>query len=424
MEKPLTKNIRPGMEPFSIEEYERAGGYQALRKALTMSPQDIQDQVDEGNLKGRGGAGYPAGRKWKGVPMGPDAPRPKYLAMNADEMEPGTFKDRVLLEGDPHSVIESAIIIAYAVQADIAYIFIRWAYKLSEQRIAKAIAEAYARGYLGRDILKSGYSLDMHIHVSAGRYMCGQGGGLLNALEGRRPIPRARPPHLQTSGFWGKPTVVQNIETACNVPHIVLNGPQWFKSLSHTDEGGTKLYTASGRVKYPGLWELPMGTPIREILEGYAGGMQDGYRFRGLLPGGASTDFVIEEHLDTPMDYKSMAKTGSRLGTGTMLVMDDRTCPVGMIANLERFFARESCGWCTPCREGLPWITRILQAIEDGEGKPEDIDILTEQSWLLGPGHTVCGLAPGAVEPLRSGLRYFHDDFKRHIDEHRCPWRR
>jgi NADH-quinone oxidoreductase subunit F len=424
MEKPLTKNIRPDRTPMTIKEYEMAGGYQALHKALTMSPQDLQQKVRDGNLKGRGGAGFKTGVKWGFVPMGPDAPRPKYLAMNADEMEPGTIKDRLLLEGDPNSVVESSIIIAYAIGADIAYIFIRWDYQLAAARVEKAIAEAYQRGYLGKNILKSGYSLDMYVHTSAGRYMCGEENGLLDALEGRRPIPRAKPPYPQTCGFWGKPTVVENIETACNVPHIVLHGPEWFKSLSRTDEGGTKIYSMSGRIKRTGPWELPMGTPIREILEEHAGGMQEGYKFRALLPGGASTEFVTEEHLDTPMDFNWMMKIGSHLGTGTMIVLDDKTCPVGMINNLQQFFSRESCGWCTPCREGLPWVSRILQAIEDGRGEPRDLDILSEHTWLLQSGHTFCALAPGAMFSLESGLKYFREDFERHITEHRCPWRK
>jgi NADH-quinone oxidoreductase subunit F len=424
MEKPLTKNMRQDRTPMTIQEYEMAGGYQGLRKAMTMSPQEVQQRVRDANLKGRGGAGFQTGLKWSFVPMGPDAPRPKYLAINADEMEPGTIKDRLLLEGDPHSVVENAIIIAHAIQADVVYIFIRWEYKLSTERVLKAITEAYERGYLGKNILKSGYSLEMYVHTSAGRYMCGEENGLLDALEGKRPIPRAKPPHPQTCGLWGKPTVIENVETTCNVRHIIMNGPEWFRNLSYTKEGGTKIYSASGRVKRHGPWELPMGTTIRELLEEHAGGMQDGYKFRGLLPGGASTDFVVEEHLDTRMDFDSMEKIGSRLGTGTMIILDDKTCPVGIVNNLEQFFARESCGWCTPCREGLPWIAKILQAMEDGRGESGDIELLVEHSWLLGPGHTFCALAPGAVEPLQSAIKYFYDDFQRHIYEHRCPWRK
>jgi NADH-quinone oxidoreductase subunit F len=423
MERPLTKNIHPDQEPLAIDEYEREGGYQGLRKALSMTPQEVQQEVKASTLRGRGGAGFPTGVKWSFVPMGADARRPKYLVVNADEMEPGTFKDRLLLEGDPHQMIEGAVISSYAIEADIAYIFVRWAYKLAARRLERAIAEAYERGYVGKNILGSGYSLDVYLHTSAGRYMCGEETGLLNALEGKRANPRAKPPYPQSSGLWGRPTVVNNVETLCCVPHILANGADWFKGLSLTDDGGTKLYGASGRVKHPGLWELPMGTTVREILEEHAGGMQDGYRFRGLLPGGASTDFLVQEHLDVKMDFASVQQAGSRLGTGTIVVLDDRTCPIGMVLNLEQFFARESCGWCTPCRDGLPWTAQILGALEAGKGEPGDLNTLKMHTWMLGPGATFCALAPGAMEPLQSALVHFRDDFERHITERRCPWR-
>jgi NADH-quinone oxidoreductase subunit F len=216
---------------------------------------------------------------------------------------------------------------------------------------------------------------------------------------------------------------VNNVETLCNVPHIVNHGAEWFKDLSHTDEGGTKLYGASGKVQRPGLWELPLGTTLGELLEEHAGGMVEGLRFRGALPGGASTDFLTGAHLDVKMDFASVTKAGSRLGTGTMIVLDDRTCPVGMVANLEKFFAQESCGWCTPCREGLPWAAKVLQALEDGEGRLQDIDLLAQQCRLLGPGHTFCALAPGAAEPLQSAIKYFREDFERHVNEKGCPWK-
>ena len=423
MDQPLTRNIRPGEEPLDLHGYERAGGYQALRQAVQQrSPKQIQEVVTESNLRGRGGAGFPTGMKWSFVPMGAGAPHPKYLIVNADEMEPGTFKDRLLLEGDPHLMLESAIIAAYAIEADTAYIFLRWEYKLAERRLQKAIAEAYEQGYLGKNILGSAYSLELHLHVSAGRYICGEETALLNSLEGKRAIPRAKPPFPQVSGLWGKPTIVNNVETLCNLPHIINNGPAWFKKLSRSNDGGTKLYGASGKVKNPGVWELPMGTTIREILEEHAGGMRDGCKFRGLLPGGASTDFLTEEHLDVPMDYGSVEKAGSRLGTGTMIVLDDQTCPVGMVQNLEKFFAQESCGWCTPCRDGLPWTAKILSALEDGRGEPRDLERLALHTRLLRPGNTFCAFAPGAAEPLQSALKYFRDDFEKHIREKRCSY--
>jgi NADH-quinone oxidoreductase subunit F len=355
--------------------------------------------------------------------MGDDAPHPKYLIANADEMEPGAFKDRLLLEGDPHQLIEGMIVASYAIQADVAFIFLRWAYRVAAERLEHALAEAYANNYLGRNICGSGYSLEMYLHVSAGRYMCGEETALLNALEGKRATPRSKPPFPAVSGLWGKPTIVNNVETFCNVPHIVNHGAEWFKSLSHTAEGGTKIYGVSGKVKHPGAWELPLGTTVRELLEEHAGGVRDGLKFRAAIPGGASTEFLLEEHLDVKMDFESVQKAGSRLGTGTMIVMDDQTCPVGLVHNLERFFAQESCGWCTPCREGLPWTAKILHAIEGGAGQPIDMQRLMLHTKFLGPGHTFCALAPGAMEPLQSALHYFREDFEQHIREKRCPWK-
>ncbi len=424
MDNPLTRNIRPGQRPLTLSEYEKAGGYQSVRKALrSLTPQQVTQMVKDANLRGRGGAGFPTGLKWSLVPMGEDAPRPKYLIANTDEMEPGSFKDRMLLEGDPHQLIEGIIVSSYGVQADTAYIFIRYAYNLVAERLRNAIAEACAHSYAGKNILGSGYNLDIHVHLSAGRYMCGEETGLLNSLEGKRAFPRSKPPHATTVGLWGKPTTINNAETLCNIPHIVNNGPEWFKGLSHTDEGGTKIYGVSGKVKRPGAWELPMGTTAREVLLEHAGGMKDGFTFRGVIPGGASTEFILEEHLDVRMDFESLQKVGSRMGTATLIVLDDKTCPVGLLNNLEHFFARESCGWCTPCREGLPWVAKTLQSIESGEGTFEDLERLEFHTKLIRLGHTFCALAPGAMEPLQSALKYFRDDFEQHIREKRCPWR-
>jgi NADH-quinone oxidoreductase subunit F len=424
-ERPLTQFIQPDKGPRSLQEYEATGGYQALRKALReMAPAQVTELVKASNLKGRGGAGFSAGLKWSFVPIGEDAPHPKYLVANADEMEPGTFKDRLLMEGDPHQLIEGMIIASYAIEADAAYIFLRWEYRLSAAALRAAIAEAYDKGYLGKGILGSGYSLDLYLHTSAGRYICGEETALINSLEGRRANPRAKPPFPAAVGLWGRSTTVNNVETLCCVPHIVRNGAEWFQALSLTEgDGGTKIYGASGRVKKPGLWELPLGTTARELLEEHAGGMQEGYKFRGLLPGGASTDFLVEEHLDTKMDFQAPQTCGSRLGTGTMIVLDDKTCPVAMLHNLEHFFAQESCGWCTPCWSGLHWAEETLCRIEEGEGRPEDLDILEMIARQLGPGNTFCALAPGAVEPLQSGLKYFRDDFETHIRDKRCRWR-
>ncbi|MEW5744074.1 MAG: NADH-quinone oxidoreductase subunit NuoF [Nitrospirota bacterium] len=422
-ERPLTGTMRPDRSPLSLTEYERSGGYRAVRKALRMEPRALQQMVKESNLRGRGGGGFNTGLKWSFVPLEDDAPRPRYVVANADEMEPGAFKDRLLLEGNPHQLIEGMMIAAHAVQAEHAYVFLRWEYKRAERHVKRAIAEAYDAGYLGRDRSGPGAGLEMHLHVSAGRYMCGEETGLLNSLEGKRATPRSKPPYPQVSGLWGRPTVVNNVETLANVPHIVDHGVEWYKGLSRSGDGGTKLYGASGRVKRPGLWELPMGTPLGELIEERAGGMRDGFSFRAVIPGGASTEFMTEEQFGVKMDFDSVTEAGSRLGTGTMTVIDDKTCPVGALLNLEQFFAQESCGWCTPCREGLPWVVKTLRAIENGQGEPEDMEVLEMHIDGLWLGRTFCALAPGAMEPLKSGLRLFRDDFERHIREGRCPYR-
>ncbi len=422
MEKPLTATVQPDGQPLDIAGYERAGGYQAMRKALGMAPAAIIDEVKRSRLRGRGGGGFPTGRKWEAVPQGPDAPRRRYLIVNGDEMEPGSYKDRLLFEQTPHLMVESVIISAFAIGADMAYIFVRGEYVLSIERLSRAVAEAEARGYVGANILGSGYGLTIHVHASGGRYICGESSSLLTALEGLRPIPRARPPRSAVSGLWGKPSVVNNVETLCNVPSIIERGAEWFLGLSRGADGGTKLYGVSGRVNRPGLWELPLGTPFTEILEEHAGGMQDGYECRAVLPGGASTAFLMPQYFDLPMDFVSMKPAGTSVGTGNVMVLDQRRCPIGMLRNLEHFFAQESCGWCTPCRDGLPWVERILAAIEAGEGVPEDVETLERHVTFLGSGFTFCDLAPGAMAPLASGLKHFRHEFERHINDKCCPW--
>jgi NADH-quinone oxidoreductase subunit F len=424
-ELPLTRNVRPDLSPTDLAAYEANGGYQGLRRAMAeLSPADCLQVVKDSKLRGRGGAGFPTGMKWSFVPMDNVSPGHKYLICNADEMEPGTFKDRLLLECDPHQLIEGMILAAYTIGADVAYIFIRAEYLKAAQLLREAIAEAKAKNYLGQDILGSGYHLEMHVHASAGRYICGEETALISSLEGKRANPRAKPPFPQVSGLWGRPTIVNNVETLCNIPHIIERGPEWFSSLGLGEDAGTKLFGVSGRVRHPGCWEMPMGTTIRQILEDRAGGMEEGYQLRGFLPGGGSTDFLVEEHLDLPMEYESIGKAGSRMGTGTMIVLDDRTCPVGFVKNLIEFFAQESCGFCTPCRDGLPWNAQVLDDIEQGRGKPEDMDTLEQHVSYIGAiGNTHCALAPGAMEPLQSALKYFRDDFQRHIDGGACPYR-
>jgi NADH-quinone oxidoreductase subunit F len=414
--RPLTRNIRAGEPPLDLKGYEQAGGYRALRHALKhLASSEVTDLVKTANLRGRGGGGFPTGVKWALVPMGPEAPTRKYLVANGDEMEPGTFKDRLLLEGDPHQFIEGMILSAYAIRADVGYIFLRGEYFLAAELLARALAEARAAGYLGRNILGSGFDFELHLHTSAGRYICGEETALINSLEGKRAIPRAKPPFPQISGLFGKPTVVNNIETYCNVPHIVNNGADWFRSLSRSRDGGTKIYGVSGKVRRPGAWELPMGTPIRELIEEHAGGMRDGLRLRAFLPGGASTDFLTEQHLDLAFDFDTIAHAGSRMGTGQIIVLDDKTDLIGMLRNLEHFFAQESCGWCTPCRDGLSWVEKILVGLEAGQGTQRDIELLHMHTRYLGPGRTFCAHAPGAMEPLQSALRLFPEEFTRRL---------
>lgn len=418
MDKPLTRNISPNREYARYEDYIATAGYEGLKNAIKdNSPTDVQQKVKDSGLRGRGGAGFPTGVKWSFVPMGDKAPKQKYFVINADEMEPGTFKDRLLMEKDPHQLVEGVIISSYAIEASKAYIFIRGEYYLAAERLREAINNAYEKGYLGKNILGSNYSLDLYLHTSAGRYICGEETALLNSLEGKRANPRAKPPFPQISGLWGKPTIVNNVETACNVPHILNFGVDWYLALSSGEDEGTKLYGASGRVNRPGTWELPIGATSREIVEEHAGGMKQGYQLRGFLPGGASTDFLLADHLDIPMDYESIAKAGSRLGTGTMIVLDDQTCPVKMVLNLERFFSQESCGWCTPCRDGLPWVVSLLEDLIEGRGQPEDLELLEKHTRLLGPGNTFCALAPGAMEPLQSALKYFREDFENYLQQ-------
>ena len=422
--KPLTKNIDMSRSPLDIAAYEANDGYQSLHAiAKGLNPEDVLQLVKDSGLKGRGGAGFPTGLKWSFVPMGENSPKQKYLVVNADEMEPGTFKDRLLMEGDPHLLIEGMIIAAYAIQASKSYIFLRGEYTVSEQALRKAIKEANEKGYLGKNILGTGFDLDIIMHTSAGRYICGEETALLNALEGKRANPRAKPPFPQVSGLWGKPTIVNNVETICNLPGILTYGVDWYHGLTKGNDHGTKLFGVSGKVKTPGCWELPLGLPIRNLLEDYAGGMQDGLELRGFLPGGGSTDFMLPEHLDITLDYDEIAKVGSRLATGTMIILDDKTCPVGMVGNLMKFFAQESCGYCTPCRDGLPWVDEIFREFESGRGSEKDLQILHDHVTYLGPGRTFCALAPGATAPLGSGLKHFKEDFDKHIREKRCSYK-
>jgi NADH-quinone oxidoreductase subunit F len=423
MERPLTRNIHSGQAPLDLVGYQRTGGYETLHAIIgRVAPADIIASVTASGLGGCGGGGFSTGRKWQAMPSVQERPGPRYFIVNADEMEPGTFKDRFLLEGDPHQLLEGLILSAYAVQADHGIIFIRAEYTAGIKLLNQAVAAAQAAGLLGKNILGSGFNLHVHVHASGGRYICGEETALLNALEGKRAIPRAKPPLPQTSGLFGHPTIINNVETICNVPHIIGRGVAWYKSLGVNGAAGTKIFGVSGRVKHAGAYELPLGTPLRELIEDYAGGMRPGYNFRALLPGGASTGFMQAHELDIQMDFAAFAAAGQRLGTGTAIVLDDKICPVGFIANLQHFFAQESCGWCAPCRDGLPWVEQTLNAIEAGDGTPDDLMLLREMTGHLGPGRTFCALAPGAMASLKTGLACFADDFTNHIQNGGCTW--
>jgi NADH-quinone oxidoreductase subunit F len=412
---PLTQNINQGGACFDIAAYRRGGGYAAVETMrASFAPEEIIRLVSESGLGGCGGGGFPTGRKWQAMPSRATRPGPRYFIVNADEMEPGTIKDRYLMEGDPHQLIEGILLSAYAVEADIAYIFVRGEYNVAIARLRQAVAEAHAAGLLG--------GLEIHVHAGAGRYICGEETALLNSLEGKRAVPRAKPPLPQESGLFGCPTVVNNVETICNIPHIVRHGAAWYRGLGVGGEAGTKLFSVSGRVRHPGVYELPVGTKLRVLLEECGGGMQDGFAVRAILPGGASTGFLDGAALDTPMSIPGMAAAGSRLGTGNAMVLDDRTCPVGVMRNLQHFFARESCGWCAPCRDGLPWVEQILATIEAGEGCEEDLALLAEMPAQMGPGRTFCGLAPGAMASLATGLVLFRAELRRHVREKSCAW--
>ena len=413
---PLTWRLRDDGQVVDLKAYQAKDGYAALRQVLSDgNPQAVIAAMKEANVRGRGGAGFSAGLKWSLTLQGDDMPR-GYIVCNADEMEPGTFKDRLLMEQQPHLLIEGMILAGFANNACYGYIFLRGEYVESARVLTEALNDAREAGWLGPDVAGSGFDFDIALHTGAGRYICGEETALLNSLEGRRANPRAKPPFPGQSGAWGKPTVVNNVETLCNVPAVMLNGANWYQGLSgdRTDDGGTKLYGASGLVNRPGLWELPMGITGREILE-RAGGMRDNRALKAWLPGGASTGFLLPEHLDLALDFDTVGKEGSRLGTGLITVVAEDQSMVSLMRNLEEFFARESCGWCTPCRDGLPWAVKLLRALERGEGETGDVELLDKLAADCGPGLTFCAHAPGAAMPLQTALRHFRAEFEQGV---------
>jgi NADH-quinone oxidoreductase subunit F len=419
-EQVLFQNRKPD-RITTLEEYRQSGGYQPLADVLKdYSRKDVQQVVSDANLLGRGGAAFPTGMKLMSVTD--DASFPRYIVCNADEMEPGTFKDRVLIHADPHMLIEGIIIAGYASLAEKGIIFIRPEYENAARILEREIEIARQEGYLGQNILGSQYSLEIVVHRSAGRYICGEVTAQLNALMGKRPNPMKPPPYPTEKGLWGRPTVLSNVETFACIPHIVRHGGQWFKDLAKTESGaGTKIFGVSGKVNKPGCYELPMGIRLSEIIEEHAGGMLAGSKFKACLPGGASTCFLPPEHYDIEMDFQTLRNIGNRLGTGAIMVFDHKTCLVGATVNLIEFFARESCGWCTPCREGLPYILDLLKRIEHGEGEQAYIPMLERMCKHL--WNAYCAFAPGAVSPVESLLKYYKDEIQEHIRQRKCPFK-
>jgi NADH-quinone oxidoreductase subunit F len=406
---------------WTLDSYRRHDGYQALDKALAMTPDEVIALVKESGLRGRGGAGFPTGQKWSFIPQGDDGPgaKPKYLVINADESEPGTCKDMPLMMANPHVLVEGAIIAAYAIRARHAFIYLRGEVVPVLRRLQSAVAEAYEAGYLGSDVMGSGFGLDLIVHAGAGAYICGEETALLDSLEGRRGQPRLRPPFPAVAGLYACPTVVNNVESIASVPAVVSGGVDWFKSMGSEKSPGFTLYSLSGHVTRPGQYEAPLGITLRELLE-YADGVRAGHELKFWTPGGSSTPLLTAEHLDVPLDYENVAKAGSMLGTKALQIFDETTCVVRAVRRWTQFYAHESCGKCTPCREGTYWLAQIYARLEAGQGSEADIDKLLDVSDAI-LGKSFCALGDGAASPIVSSIKYFRDEYLAHLDGG-CPF--
>ena len=405
-----------------LDVYESDGGYRVARRALTEhEPQQIVDTVKASGLRGRGGAGFPTGIKWGFLPK--DSPKPRYLCVNADESEPGTFKDRAIIERNPHLLLEGALISAYAIRSHTAYIYIRGEFAYGTKVLEQAIAEAYERGHLGHDIYGTGYHLDVYVHRGAGAYICGEETGLIESLEGKRAYPRVKPPFPATYGVFGAPTIVNNVETLACVPVIIDRGADWFKSIGPENCPGPKLYCVSGHVARPGVFELPMGTPLRALVFEHAGGIRDGKKVKAVIPGGSSVPVLTADELDVAMDFDSVAKAGSLLGSCGTIVMDEDTCMVRALRVIGRFYHHESCGQCTPCREGTGWLERLLIGFEQGGARFEDLELLLQVSNNM-MGNTICLFADAMAMPTMSFVAKFRTEFEEHVHLGGCPQQR
>ncbi len=414
----LQRLARAGSGPVGLGAYRKSAGYEALANALNLDREEIIQQVKDSGLRGRGGAGFPAGLKWSFIPKDVDGPR--YLVCNADESEPGTFKDRLLIETDPHQLIEGCAICCYAVGAEHCYIYIRGEYVHQAEILEDAIREAYEGGILGDSVLGSKAKLSMRVHRGAGAYICGEETGMLESLEGRRGQPRIKPPFPAVVGAFGAPTVINNVETLCNVPHILLQGADWYQAIG-TDERNTgpKLYCISGHVERPGVYEHPIGVSLDRLLED-AGGMLDGIPLKAFIPGGASAALLPADKSHTPMDFDSLAQAGSMLGSAAVVVMNETVCLVRAVYRLAKFFAHESCGQCTPCREGTNWSQLVLGRIEAGKATPADADLLLRMTGNMS-GTALCALADACVGPVRSLAQNFRVEIDAHIEAGACP---
>jgi NADH-quinone oxidoreductase subunit F len=404
-------------DAWKLDVYQQLDGYAALRKALAAHPDDVIALIKDAGLRGRGGAGFPTGMKWAFIPQNDG--KPHYLVINADEGEPGTCKDLPLMMNDPHSLIEGAIIAAYAIRCHRAYIYVRGEAVHAGRRLRHAVAEAYRAGYLGADIMQTGFDLELVVHSGSGAYICGEETALLDSLEGYRGQPRLRPPFPATHGLYGCPTVVNNVGTIASVPYIVLGGSDWWRSMGTEKSSGPMIYSLSGRIGHPGQYECSMGITLRELIE-LAGGMLPGHQLRFWTPGGSSTPLLTAEHQDVPLDFESVAAAGSILGTTATQIFSDQDCPVYATYRWLQFYEHESCGKCTPCREGNFWLVRIYQRILSGEGNHEDLDTLLDTCDNI-LGRSFCGLGDGATSPVTSSIQYFRQDYVDYVEGRTPP---
>ncbi|HUI41836.1 MAG TPA: NADH-quinone oxidoreductase subunit NuoF [Terriglobia bacterium] len=405
----------------SLDVFLAHEGYQALAKALQMAPDAVINEVKNAQLRGRGGAGFNAGLKWSFVPKQTD--KPKYVVCNADESEPATCKDRPLIEYDPHQLIEGIVIAGYAIGAHQGYIYIRGEYRYLMEILDRALAEAYARGYLGKNILGSNFEFNLCTHTGAGAYECGEETALLNSLEGLRGYPRVKPPFPAVVGVYGCPTIINNVETLCNVPHIILKGAEWYAGLGTPKNGGTRLFCLSGHINRPGVYELPMGFPLRRMIEEVGGGIPGGKKLKAVIPGGSSCPFLTADEIDVPMDFDSLAKIGSMLGSGGVVMIDEDACVVKVAQRIMKFYAHESCGWCIPCREGTAWLKALLDRFHSGEGLAGDPDTALDVSYNI-LGKTLCPLGDAAAMPMISIVKKFRWEFEEHLKLGACPFER